>query len=181
MKMYVAGKWINKAATVDVINPYDGKVIDTVPQASIDDVNSAIASAVRGAEIMRKISGYDRFEMLRKAADLLADRTEDFGRTITMEEGKTIVEGRTEVSRSVQTISLSGWNSRTKLNGGLYSRCPAGQCRVFVDHQQGGHQKQDQHGSKRQAKGDRCRHGDQDLGLQRGLVQKWRQARDGSQ
>lgn len=108
MKMYIAGKWINKVATVDVINPYDGKVIDTVPQASIDDVDSATASAVRGAEVMRKISGYDRFEMLRKAADLLADRTEDFGRTITMEEGKTIVEGRTEVSRAVQTISLSG-------------------------------------------------------------------------
>ena len=35
MKMYVAGKWINKAATVDVINPYDGKVIDTVPQLSL--------------------------------------------------------------------------------------------------------------------------------------------------
>ena len=44
MKMYIAGKWINKVATVDVINPYDGKVIDTVPQASIDDVDSAIAS-----------------------------------------------------------------------------------------------------------------------------------------
>ena len=108
MKMYIGGEWTDKAETIDVINPYDNSVVDTVPKGTVEDVDRAIASAVRGAEVMRKIPGYERFEMLRKAADLMAERTEDFGRTITMEEGKTIFEGRGEVGRAVQTISLSG-------------------------------------------------------------------------
>ena len=45
--------------------------------------------------------------MLRKAADLMEERIEDFARTITLEEGKIIAEGRGEVSRAIQTISLS--------------------------------------------------------------------------
>ena len=108
MKMYIGGEWTDTAETIDVINPYDNSVVDTVPKGTVEDVDRAIASAVRGAEVMRKIPGYERFEMLRKAADLMAERTEDFGRTITMEEGKTISEGRGEVGRAVQTISLSG-------------------------------------------------------------------------
>ena len=108
MKMYVAGEWIDKAERIEVINPYDNGVIDTIPKGAVEDVDRAVASAVRGAEVMREIPGYQRFEMLRKAADLMAERTEDFGRVITMEEGKTIFEGRAEVGRAVQTISLSG-------------------------------------------------------------------------
>ena len=64
-----------------------------MPRAGLEDVDAALASAERGARVMAKLSGYQRFEMLRKAADLLEERTEEFGRTITMEEGKVIAEG----------------------------------------------------------------------------------------
>ena len=108
MKMYLGGGWIDKDDKIPVINPYDNSVVDTVPRAGLDDVEAALASAARGAKVMAKVPGYQRFEMLRKAADLLEERTEEFGRTITMEEGKVISEGRMEVGRAVQTISLSG-------------------------------------------------------------------------
>ena len=45
MQMYIAGKWVDKAETMDVINPYDGSVIDTVPKGDPSDVEAAIASA----------------------------------------------------------------------------------------------------------------------------------------
>ena len=108
MKMYMGGEWVDRGEKMSVINPYDDSVIDTVPKADVEDMDSAIASAVRGAAVMAKVSGYQRFLMLRKAADLLEERMEDFARTITMEEGKVIAESRTEVSRAIQTISLSG-------------------------------------------------------------------------
>ena len=108
MKMYTGGEWLDKDEKMEVVNPYDGSVIDTVPMAEVEDVDSAVASAVRGAEAMAKVPAYQRFLMLRKAADLLQERREDFARTITMEEGKIIAEGRTEVDRAIQTISLSG-------------------------------------------------------------------------
>ena len=108
MRMYIAGEWVDRGDKIPVINPYDNSVIDTVPRASIEDVDSAIASAERGAAEMAKLSGYQRFEILHKAARLMEERNEDLGRTITLEEGKIISEGLTEAARAVQTIELSG-------------------------------------------------------------------------
>jgi glyceraldehyde-3-phosphate dehydrogenase (NADP+) len=53
---------------------------------------------------MARLSGHDRFKILRKAADLIGARQEDLGRTISMEEGKAIAEGRLEASRALETI-----------------------------------------------------------------------------
>ena len=108
MRMYIGGEWVDRDEKIPVTNPYDNSVIDTVPRAGIEDVDAAIASAARGAAVMAKIPGYQRFQMLRKAADLLEERVEEFGRTITLEEGKVIAEARGEALRAVQTISLSG-------------------------------------------------------------------------
>jgi len=107
MKMYIGGRWIDKPQKIDVHNPYDGSVIDTVPRGNLDDVEVALESATRGAKVMAAIPGYERYLILKKAADLLAERVEEFGRMITLEEGKVIAEGRFEASRAVQTIMLS--------------------------------------------------------------------------
>jgi acyl-CoA reductase-like NAD-dependent aldehyde dehydrogenase len=104
MKMYVAGEWIDKPQRIDVRNPYDNSVIDTVPRAERADVERALQSAERGAKVMAKLPGYDRWKILRKAADLMAARQEDLGRTISAEEGKVIAEGRLEASRAMETI-----------------------------------------------------------------------------
>src|SRR5215470_4668721 len=104
MRMYVAGEWVSKPQSIPVENPYDHSVIDTVPRGDRGDVERALESAVRGARAMAKLSGYDRYRILHKAADLMVARQEDLGRTISMEEGKAIVEGRLEASRAVETI-----------------------------------------------------------------------------
>ena len=107
MRMYIGGEWVERGDRIPVVNPYDGTVFDTVPRAGVEDVDAAIASAVRGAEVMAEVPAYRRYEMLHRASDLLEERTEDLARTITMEEGKIIGEARTEVGRAVQTIGLS--------------------------------------------------------------------------
>ena len=107
MRMFIGGKWVDGDGTIDVINPFDGSVVDTVPKASKADVEAALATAVRGAEVMAAMSGYERYEILRKAADLMQERVEDFGRTITLEEGKVIGEGRGEAARAIETMTLS--------------------------------------------------------------------------
>jgi acyl-CoA reductase-like NAD-dependent aldehyde dehydrogenase len=104
MRMYVAGQWIDKPQKINVENPYDKSVVDTVPRADRADVERALESAVRGAKAMAKLSGYDRFNILRKAAELMVARQEDLGRTISQEEGKVIAEGRLEANRAVETI-----------------------------------------------------------------------------
>ena len=48
MRMYVAGEWSDGAQQEELRSPYSGETIDTVPVATVDDVDRAIASAVRG-------------------------------------------------------------------------------------------------------------------------------------
>lgn len=116
MQMYINGQWVDRAATMPVYNPFDGSVIDTVPRGSAADVDAAIASAARGAAVMAKLPAFERYSILRRAADLMAERVEDLGRTITMEEGKVIAEGRGEVLRAIQTITLSAEEAK-RLHG----------------------------------------------------------------
>ena len=70
MKMFIHGEWIDRNEKIEVLNPFDKSVVDTVPQASSDDIAAAVAGAIRGAEIMRNMPAYDRFTILRKAAEL---------------------------------------------------------------------------------------------------------------
>ena len=107
MKMYLAGEWVDRDQKIDVVNPFNGGMIDTVPRAGIEDVDAAIASAERGAKVMASMSGYQRYEVLMRAVGLMKERVEDLGRTITMEEGKIISEGIGEAERAIQTMTGS--------------------------------------------------------------------------
>jgi acyl-CoA reductase-like NAD-dependent aldehyde dehydrogenase len=107
MKMCVGGKWVEKPNTIEVRHPFDHHVVDTVPRADAADVDAALAAAVRGAKAMAKLPAWERFQILKKAAEEIESRAEEFARTITLEEGKVIAEGRFEVGRAIQTLTLS--------------------------------------------------------------------------
>jgi len=105
MKMFLDGNWVDREEKINVVNPFDGEIFDTVPKASVDDVLCAIASAERGAKVMAKMSGYERYERLMKAVSLMKEREYDLGKIITMEEGKIISEGVGEAQRAIQTMT----------------------------------------------------------------------------
>jgi acyl-CoA reductase-like NAD-dependent aldehyde dehydrogenase len=104
MKIFLEGRWIDKPTRIEVKNPFDNSIIDTVPKADSGDVEAALAYAERGAKMMAKLSGYERWKILRTAADIMATRNEELGQTISQEEGKVIAEGRGEAHRAVETI-----------------------------------------------------------------------------
>lgn len=107
MKMFLRGHWDYGNERFAVRSPYDDEVIATVPQATVGDVQTAIAGAVEGAAVMRRLPGYERFQILRRAADIMQTRREELAKTISLEEGKTLAEATAEVARSVETIELS--------------------------------------------------------------------------
>jgi glyceraldehyde-3-phosphate dehydrogenase (NADP+) len=104
MRNFIAGDWIDKPKKIEVKNPFDDSVIDTVPKADAADLEKALAYAERGAKAMAKLSSYERWKILRQAADLMAARNEELGQVISKEEGKIIAEGRGEASRAVETM-----------------------------------------------------------------------------
>lgn len=105
--MYVGEAWIDKHEKIEVINPYNGEVVDTVPQADLNDVELALATAVRGARAMRELTAYERAQFLSRLAALIERDAQSLARTISLEEGKTLAEARTEVSRAAEIVRLS--------------------------------------------------------------------------
>ncbi len=107
MRMYIAGQWTEAQDTIEVLNPFDGSLVDTVPHASPKEVDQALESATRGARIMAELPAYERYGILTKTAGLLRENQEDCARLISKESGKALRESRFEVVRAAETLELS--------------------------------------------------------------------------
>ena len=110
--MLIGGEWIDKEKKIEVKNPYDDSVIDTVPKGTAEDVDHAISMAVEGYAINRDLPVHKRIAVLKKAADIMEDRYEELAQTIATEGSKTIREARKEVGRAINTITISGEEAR---------------------------------------------------------------------
>ncbi|UCD64887.1 MAG: aldehyde dehydrogenase family protein [Candidatus Zixiibacteriota bacterium] len=107
MKMLLDGQWVDRDKKIEVTDPFDNSVIDTVPAGSKKDVESALSAAVRGFEITKRMTVYQRAQILFKTASIISDNLEDFATIIAREGSKTIREARKEASRCVNTITAS--------------------------------------------------------------------------
>jgi glyceraldehyde-3-phosphate dehydrogenase (NADP+) len=107
MRMFLCGQWQDRAQRITVTNPFNGATVDTVPKATVGDVDEALGTLVEGAAVMKNMPAYDRSQILRRAATLMLAREKDLGRTISAEEGKILAEGVFEASRARETIDVS--------------------------------------------------------------------------
>lgn len=107
MKMIIGGEFVGKKESIEVKNPQDESIIDKVPSADIDDVKRALDIAEKGKEIMRDLSSYERYKILKRTAELLEKNNEEFAKIIALEGIKTINEARAEVKRAVSTITYA--------------------------------------------------------------------------
>jgi glyceraldehyde-3-phosphate dehydrogenase (NADP+) len=108
MLMFIDGEWVGAMETIPVHDPYTGEVIDTVPRGTAEDVDRAVSAALEGYRENRGLSSGERSLILRRAAELLDARKEEFAVIIAREGSKTIREARKEVYRCTQTLRVSG-------------------------------------------------------------------------
>jgi len=116
MKMLIGGEWIDKTKKIDVLNPFDNSIVDTVPYGTADDIDKAIVIAQKGYEINRDMPVHKRISILKKTANIMQARYEELAVTIASEGSKTISEARKEVGRAINTITISGEEAR-RING----------------------------------------------------------------
>lgn len=110
--MIIGGERVSGSRTSEVTSPYDGSIVDTVPVGTTEDVDRALTIARSGAERLRKTSGHERSQWLKKASEQLSARSREFAELISREEGKPLAESTFEVSRAVQTLELSAEEAR---------------------------------------------------------------------
>jgi len=112
MKMLIGDRWIDKEEKIEVRNPYDDSLVDTVPAGSVEDVEAALRAAEEGFRTNRGLPVHKRIEILYRAAQIVSGRQEEFARTIATEGSKTIREARKEASRCVDTLTISAEEAR---------------------------------------------------------------------
>ena len=100
--LLIDGEWISAQdrPSSAVVNPATGEVIGQVPHASNADLKRAIESTQRGFHIWKNTPAYERAKVLRRAAAILRERTEQIAHTLTLEQGKPLFEARYELGSS---------------------------------------------------------------------------------
>lgn len=116
MRMLLEDRWVDRDAVIEVRNPEDGSLVDTVPRATAEDMERAVTRAVEGARAARALPVHERMRILHAAADALEADHESVARTIATEGIKTIREARREVTRCIDTLRLSAEEAR-RLHG----------------------------------------------------------------
>ncbi len=106
IKLFIDGTWVDAAdgGTLDLVNPSNNQVIGQIAVATDADIDRALVAAKAGFDIWRKVSPWDRADILRKAARLIDERKEDMALKLTAEQGKPIAEARGELSRCAETF-----------------------------------------------------------------------------
>jgi len=107
MDMLIGGKQITGEDRQDVVNPYNGEIIDTVPIAHLQTAQLAIDEANNAKESLTEMSAFKVSNKLFNVVDKLKEHKRDFAELLTLEVGKPINESLVELDRSIETLKLA--------------------------------------------------------------------------
>ncbi|MCO5066302.1 MAG: NAD-dependent succinate-semialdehyde dehydrogenase [Rhizobiaceae bacterium] len=96
--LHIGGRWSEGSGggRIPVLNPATEETIGWVAKAEKADLEQAVAAAVKGFQVWRRVSAFERSKVMRKAADIIRERTEDIARAMTTEQGKPLAQARLE-------------------------------------------------------------------------------------
>ena len=103
---YVNGQWIgaDSGKTAAVTDPATGETLGTVPVCGRAETARAIDAASAALPGWRGKTAKERSKILHKLADLIEQNAEALATLLTMEQGKSLTEGRGEVNFSAAYV-----------------------------------------------------------------------------
>src|SRR5271155_1903846 len=137
---FFGGPLMEDGDVVEVRAPFDGSVIARVVQARREHAEAAIAASVKAFGTTRRLPAFERQRVLRRVAQSIAERRDEFSRTLAQEAGKPIKLARIEVERSVFIFNVAAeeatriygeylpldWLESTAGRWGIVKRFPLG-------------------------------------------------------
>jgi aldehyde dehydrogenase (NAD+) len=115
--MRIAGELVHGTRTLDVMNPFTGGRVGTVPKASVDDIRRAFSTA---RAYRAKLTRYERYRILYRAAELMRARTDELSDLITAECGICKKDSLYEVGRACDVFVFAG-NAALNDDGQIFS------------------------------------------------------------
>ncbi|WP_337778224.1 aldehyde dehydrogenase family protein, partial [Mitsuokella jalaludinii] len=104
--LYIGGQEVMTEKTVPVYNKETNETIAEIAVAGEAECRTAVDAAEKAFREVR-LSAYERYEIILKAANLMRERTEEFAAALSAEAGKPLRDARGEIGRAYQTLILS--------------------------------------------------------------------------
>jgi glyceraldehyde-3-phosphate dehydrogenase (NADP+) len=103
----VNGKWIKSGKKKEIKSPYNREVAGTITIPGREAAVGSIGAAESAYEKWRESPSHERSRILRKIAEGIATRKEEFAKILVLEGGKPLKTARVEVGRAVVTFSVA--------------------------------------------------------------------------
>jgi malonate-semialdehyde dehydrogenase (acetylating) / methylmalonate-semialdehyde dehydrogenase len=106
---YVNGQWRESTASewLEVTNPATGEPLARTPLSESAEVATAIEAAAAAYAEWRRTPPEDRIQPFFKLKQLLEDHIDEAARFITSENGKTFVEAKAEMRRTIENVEVA--------------------------------------------------------------------------
>jgi succinate-semialdehyde dehydrogenase/glutarate-semialdehyde dehydrogenase len=126
IQLFINGQWTPSVSgrTLPVINPATEEVIGHIPHANTQDLDAAVAAAEKGFEVWRNTSAFERYKIMRRAADILRERADDIARIMTLEQGKPFAEAKGETVAAADTVDWFAEEARRTYGRVVPARAP---------------------------------------------------------
>src|SRR5690554_2108303 len=131
-RLLIGGEWreASDGAEIEVLDPSTGEPVASVPSASVDDVVAAVDAAEAAAEGWAATPPRQRGEILRRAFEMMIDRSDELASLIVLEMGKTFAESKGEIAYAAEFYR---WFSEEAVrNDGSITLAPAGDKRIIA-------------------------------------------------
>ncbi len=106
-RFLVNGVWCASATRREVVNPFTGKPVGEVFQASKEDIDAAIGAALNAFGETKALASYERREILSRISHEIGSERNEFAELITSETGKPITFSKAEVERAIFTFAVA--------------------------------------------------------------------------
>ncbi|MEJ0035465.1 MAG: NAD-dependent succinate-semialdehyde dehydrogenase [Gammaproteobacteria bacterium] len=126
LKLFIGGEWVSGGGrkTQPVISPATGETLGELPHANAEDLDRALEAAQANFPKWRALPPHERGKILKKAADLIRERTDHIARIATLEEGKTLAEAKWEAGLAAEIFEWYAEEGRRAYGRVLPQRAP---------------------------------------------------------
>lgn len=122
---FVDGKFedVGTGGLIEVVDPCTGQPIAQVPEGSAEDVDRAVAAAVRARREWARLTPKSRSEVLHSIADRVAEHAESLARLESANTGKPAAVAQDDVRMTVDTFRFMAGavRAQTSLAAGEYA------------------------------------------------------------
>jgi len=130
--MLIGGAWLPSGddRLIDVLDPATGALLAQVADGCVDDGLRAVTAASDALAAWSRTAPRARGEILRRAFELMTERSEDLARLIVLENGKALPDARGEIAYAAEFFR---WFSEEAVRAvGDIQTAPSGANRILV-------------------------------------------------